>query len=289
MSDFAILIFSIIILAMFFGGFYLFFRIVRNAIRSNKKRKEDFEIRKIEAETKAAEIAKSQLREKELIAEVEASQAKAEAAERAMRAAAQEREDTEATLKMSTVTVDGRTMSLKDAIAQQTVNMFSQKVNNTISSNIANDSVSRIKCSQCGASIESGSKFCRFCGTQVPDNTFRAEVKFEDVAQLRQAELEHARKSKLLYRLTEVQKALTQEHEVRMEQLKTKVEEKKIKAEEKAEQRAAEERERKRQQQIEIEKARLASRRATQSFLKFLLISLAIILVLLFVLSRISN
>lgn len=42
--------------------------------------------------------------------------------------------------------------------------------------------MAQVKCVQCGASIEDGSKFCKFCGTKVPDDAFRAEIKIDDPA-----------------------------------------------------------------------------------------------------------
>ena len=42
--------------------------------------------------------------------------------------------------------------------------------------------MAQVKCVQCRASIEDGSKFCKFCGTKVPDDAFRAEIKIDDPA-----------------------------------------------------------------------------------------------------------
>ena len=47
-----------------------------------------------------------------------------------------------------------------------------------------------VKCPQCGASIEAGSKFCAHCGTQLPDDVQKAHVKIEDMAELKRLELE---------------------------------------------------------------------------------------------------
>lgn len=44
--------------------------------------------------------------------------------------------------------------------------------------------MAQVKCVQCGASIEPGTKFCKFCGTQVPDDAFRAEIVIDDKAQI---------------------------------------------------------------------------------------------------------
>lgn len=48
----------------------------------------------------------------------------------------------------------------------------------------------RVKCPQCGASIESGSKFCAHCGTQIPDDVQKANIRIEDLAELKRLELE---------------------------------------------------------------------------------------------------
>lgn len=281
MEDAGSVLLGFLFMALFFGWLYLMFRMIRGVFRRNRKRKEDFEIRKAVAEKKAAEYARSELREKELAAEVEASRAKAEAEERAMRAAEQKRKDAEATLEMSTVTYGGKTMTLKEAIEERTIGVIA---NNTEAARNSGVDSSQIKCSQCGASLGEGSRFCNFCGTKVPDNTFRAEVRFEDVAKIREAELEHERQGKLLYRLTEAKKAITKDHEVLVEQLKTKVEQAKIQAEERAKEREEKERERQRQREIEIEKARAASRKAMISMIKLwgIIIALVIIAAIIF-------
>lgn len=281
MEDAGSVLLGFLFMALFFGWLYLMFRMIRGVFRRNRKRKEDFEIRKAVAEKKAAEYARSELREKELAAEVEASRTKAEAEERAMRAAEQKRKDAEATLEMSTVTYGGKTMTLKEAIEERTIGVIA---NNTEAARNSGVDSSQIKCSQCGASLGEGSRFCNFCGTKVPDNTFRAEVRFEDVAKIREAELEHERQGKLLYRLTEAKKAITKDHEVLVEQLKTKVEQAKIQAEERAKEREEKERERQRQREIEIEKARAASRKAMISMIKLwgIIIALVIIAAIIF-------
>lgn len=281
MKDTSSALVGLLAMAVVIGWFYLIYRMIRGIFRRNRKRKEDFEIRKAAAEKRAAEYARSELREKELAAEVEASRAKAEAEERAMRAAEQKRKDAEATLKMSTVTYGGKTMTLKEAIEEQTAGAVAKRVGDAVSGGVA---LSQIKCSQCGASLGDGSRFCNFCGTKVPDNIFRAEVRFEDAAQIREAELEHERKGKLLYRLTEAKKAVARDHEARVEQLKTKVEHARIKAEERAKEREAEEKERQRQREIEMEKARAEARKAQLSMLKLggILVVLLIIASLVF-------
>lgn len=49
----------------------------------------------------------------------------------------------------------------------------------------------RFKCPNCGASIVEGSRFCVFCGAAVQaDNTQRAEVRIEDVAEVQRADNE---------------------------------------------------------------------------------------------------
>lgn len=51
--------------------------------------------------------------------------------------------------------------------------------------------VKRFNCPNCGASIVEGSRFCVFCGTTIKeDTTHRAEVRIEDVAEVRRADYE---------------------------------------------------------------------------------------------------
>lgn len=272
---------AILSMAFVFGWFYLMYRIIRGIFRRGRKRREDFLIRKAAAEKRAAEYARNEIREIELDAEIAAIRAKAEAEERAMRATEQKRKDMEAMLKMSTVTYGGKTISLKEAIEEQTAGVVAKKAGEAMS---GGTSFSQIKCSQCGASLGDGSRFCNFCGTKVPDNVFRAEVRIEDAAKIREAELEHERQGKLLYRLTEAKKAVTRDHEVRVEQLKTKVEHARIQAEERAKEREEKERERQHQREIEMEKARAASRKAMISLAKLfgVLIALLIIAAIIF-------
>ena len=69
--------------------------------------------------------------------------------------------------------------------------------------------MTQIKCVQCGGSIEPGSKFCRFCGTAVPDLTQKAEVRVETVnkARIRREELNHELEKKKLEEEAKQQKA----------------------------------------------------------------------------------
>ena len=47
-----------------------------------------------------------------------------------------------------------------------------------------------VKCASCGAGIEPGQKFCSHCGTAIPDDTFRAEIRIDDTAEIRRAKYE---------------------------------------------------------------------------------------------------
>jgi uncharacterized membrane protein YvbJ len=48
-----------------------------------------------------------------------------------------------------------------------------------------------VKCTECGASIQDDSKFCRYCGAKIqPDNTQRIEVKVDDSAEMKRASYE---------------------------------------------------------------------------------------------------
>ena len=53
--------------------------------------------------------------------------------------------------------------------------------------------MAQVKCVQCGGSIDQGAKFCKFCGTAVPDLTQKTELKIETVnkARIRREELGH--------------------------------------------------------------------------------------------------
>lgn len=50
--------------------------------------------------------------------------------------------------------------------------------------------MAQVKCVQCGASIEPGMKFCSHCGTQIPDDAFRAEININDPARLEAVRLQ---------------------------------------------------------------------------------------------------
>ena len=48
-----------------------------------------------------------------------------------------------------------------------------------------------VKCTECGASIQDDSKFCKYCGAKiVQENTKRVEVKIDNTAEIRRAEYE---------------------------------------------------------------------------------------------------
>lgn len=67
-------------------------------------------------------------------------------------------------------------------------------VNGTVNERLR---MAQVKCIQCGASIEPGMKFCSHCGTQIPDDAFRAEININDPAKLAavraQARIEEAK------------------------------------------------------------------------------------------------
>ena len=45
-----------------------------------------------------------------------------------------------------------------------------------------------VKCTECGASIQDDSRFCKYCGAKIqPDNTQRIEVKIDDSAEMKRA------------------------------------------------------------------------------------------------------
>lgn len=44
--------------------------------------------------------------------------------------------------------------------------------------------MAKVRCSGCGAAIEPGMKFCSHCGMQIPDDTFRAEIRVDDSADM---------------------------------------------------------------------------------------------------------
>ena len=181
----------------------------------------------------------------------------AEAEER-MRAAERQRElEDKDILQRSTVTINGKTVSVADIVSEK-VARETGKAPVFSSGSMDSLSMARVKCVQCGASIEDGSVFCRFCGTKVPDNVFRAEININDTARMKAEELKHEREKKLTYRFTEAQKALAQNVEAHAEKIRARSEEKRIEYEEKArkERLEAEERERKfREKQAEANRA----------------------------------
>ena len=56
--------------------------------------------------------------------------------------------------------------------------------------------MAKVKCVGCGAGLEPGQKFCPHCGTAVPDDTFRAEIRIDDTADIQRVSYE-AQESKL--------------------------------------------------------------------------------------------
>ena len=72
-----------------------------------------------------------------------------------------------------------------------------------------------VKCTECGASIQDDSRFCKYCGAKiVQDELKRVEVKIDDTAEIKRAEYEE-KESELR------QKAM--KRELRMKSLKWKV------------------------------------------------------------------
>ena len=69
--------------------------------------------------------------------------------------------------------------------------------------------MAQVKCVQCGGSIDHGAKFCKFCGTAVPDLTQKTELKIETVnkARIRREELGHELAKKKLEEETKQKKA----------------------------------------------------------------------------------
>lgn len=48
-----------------------------------------------------------------------------------------------------------------------------------------------VKCTECGASIQDDSKFCKYCGAKIVDeNLKRVEVKIDNTAEIKRAEYE---------------------------------------------------------------------------------------------------
>lgn len=48
-----------------------------------------------------------------------------------------------------------------------------------------------VKCTECGASIQDDSKFCKYCGAKIEDkNLKRVEVKIDNTAEIKRAEYE---------------------------------------------------------------------------------------------------
>ena len=46
------------------------------------------------------------------------------------------------------------------------------------------------KCPDCGASLTDDSRFCKYCGAKIDDGVKRAEIKIEDVAEIKRANYE---------------------------------------------------------------------------------------------------
>lgn len=54
-----------------------------------------------------------------------------------------------------------------------------------------------VKCTECGASVQDDSKFCKYCGAKINlDNVKKIEVKIDNTAEIRRAEYEE-KESKL--------------------------------------------------------------------------------------------
>ena len=47
-----------------------------------------------------------------------------------------------------------------------------------------------IKCTECGASIQDDSKFCKYCGAKIEENIQRIEIKIDDTADIKRTEYE---------------------------------------------------------------------------------------------------
>ena len=47
-----------------------------------------------------------------------------------------------------------------------------------------------IKCTECGASIQEDSKFCKYCGAKIEENIQRIEIKIDDTADIKRTEYE---------------------------------------------------------------------------------------------------
>lgn len=50
--------------------------------------------------------------------------------------------------------------------------------------------MAKVRCAGCGAAIEQGMKFCSHCGMQIPDDTFRAEIRIDDSAEIQRVQYE---------------------------------------------------------------------------------------------------
>lgn len=72
-----------------------------------------------------------------------------------------------------------------------------------------------VKCTECGASIQDDSKFCKYCGAKIEDkNLKRVEVKIDNTAEIKRAEYEE-KESELRQKMIK--------RELRMKSLKWKI------------------------------------------------------------------
>nr|MBQ4457266.1 zinc ribbon domain-containing protein [Clostridia bacterium] len=237
------------------GFFYLFYRMIRAMYRANrnavKNRKRQQEIR-VQRDHELA-LAK----EERAKAEAEAEARKTEARMREVEL--QEERNRKNVLERSTVTVDGKTKTVADIVSEHINHEITgKKFSGSTDAGIERLNMAQVKCLQCGGSIDPGSKFCKFCGTQVPDNVFHAEVKIHDEAQLKDAEYRHIRENKFLHRLSEAQKATAKSIEASADKIRAKSEARKIELEEKARLQKIEQERKEREHQEKMAKAREA-------------------------------
>lgn len=267
-DTFTVLIFLALITLWFYGMYRLF----RAIIRRHRKQMESIRQKKEDEQRAMAEAQKQE----KMIELVRLRKESAEAEERALNLKRQNELEDQDVLQRSTVTINGRTMSvaeiISDRVAQETGNKMGASIGSAETINMA-----QVKCIQCGASIEDGSMFCRFCGTKVPDNVFRAEININDPARMKAEELKHEREKKLSYRFTEAQKAIAKNVEAHTEKIRARNEGKRIEYEEKArkEKLEAEEKERKHKEKMAKE------RRETYKLFAISMIGLAAVILLL--------
>ena len=243
------------ILAIIFvvGIFYFMYRFMKMLLRANRN-----------ATERRREQHRSRVQREHELAVAKEERARAEAEEETRRIEArmreaelQEERNRKNVLERSTVTVGGRTKTVADIVSEHINHEVSgsKSSGNTVAG-IERLNMAQVKCLQCGGSIDPGSRFCKFCGTQVPDNVFRAEVKIHDEAQLKEAEYRHIRENKLLHRFSEAQKATAKSIEATTDKIKAKSEARKIELEEKARLRELEEEKKRREHEEKMAQAR---------------------------------